>query len=157
METCDTADLEVCGTALPPALDRAGSPVQVSSCISPKRGPCSRRRLQSSFDSAKQVGRGVGFGLAVGFCRQFKGSGGAQFFLREGRAGADFFKQASLRRFEVHEAAEHVEDVDQFGGVFGQPMTGLEVAQGRGRAAWISFSGRVLQIGRADGARTGKK
>ncbi len=45
------------------------------------------------------------------------------------RAGTDPFEQVGLGRFEFNEAAEHLNDVDQFRRVLGEPVVGLDVAE----------------------------
>ena len=46
-------------------------------------------------------------------------------------AGADAGEEVGLAGFEGDEAAEDVEDVQEFGGVVGEPAVGLDFLQGR--------------------------
>lgn len=52
-----------------------------------------------------------------------------QFINRNRWPGTDLFQQISLRRFKLNEPAQHVEQVDEFGGLFREPMVGLHLAQ----------------------------
>ena len=59
----------------------------------------------------------------------------AQLFAGDRRSGADFFEQRGLLRFEFDKAAEDVEQIKKFAGVFREPTVGLDRAERRRRAA----------------------
>lgn len=54
---------------------------------------------------------------------------------RDEVAGADAAEQVVCLRFEFDQEAQRVEHIEQLGGVFGQPVVGLDIAQLRRRAA----------------------
>lgn len=53
----------------------------------------------------------------------------------EEKTVADAGQQIGLSRFEGDQPAEHVQEVDQVGGVFREPALGLDLVERRGRAA----------------------
>ena len=63
-----------------------------------------------------------------------KRPGGAQGVGADEGGGANAGEEVGLAGFEGDEAAEDVEDVQEFGGVLGEPAVGLDFLQGRRRA-----------------------
>jgi hypothetical protein len=66
--------------------------------------------------------------------RQSEGAGGPKFLGASQRAFTDPVQQIGLRGFQRDEPAEHVQQVNQIGRVFGQPMARLDRVKRRRRA-----------------------
>ena len=82
-------------------------------------------------DSVKQSRSGRPRYSTFRLGRKFKGSGGAQLFRRDCGTGADVLQQGGLIWFKIHQAAQHVQDVDELRGVFREPGIGLNGSQRR--------------------------
>ena len=70
---------------------------------------------------------------ALALARNVKRAGGAQGVGADEGGVADAGEEVGLAGFEGDEAAEDVEDVQEFGGVVGKPAVGLDFLKGRGR------------------------
>ena len=68
--------------------------------------------------------------------------GGAQGVEAEGGSGENALQQIGLGVFQRDETAQHMQNIDQFGCVFGQPAVGLDLTQRRGRAPVPDDGGR---------------
>ena len=96
----------------------------------------------------KVIGRPLPRRAAPWLSRDFQRTGGAQVLRGDHRPAANLLQQRCLLRFEFDEPAEDVEHVEQLGGVFGEPVVGLEEAEWRGRAAVADD--REAQAGRRE-------
>ena len=69
-------------------------------------------------------------GAASAVSLHVKRAGHAQGVGADEGTGADAGEEVGLAGFEGDEAAEDVEDVQEFGGVLGEPAVGLDFLQG---------------------------
>jgi hypothetical protein len=67
--------------------------------------------------------------LDVRLCGNFERPGGAEFLDGDTRPAANFLQKIRLSGFELDQPRKHVENVDQFRGVFGEPMIGLDFTE----------------------------
>ena len=93
------------------------------------------RFIAKSRPSQQRILPRVG-GAASGFARDVECASGAQSVGADERALADADEEVGLAGFEGDEAAEDVEDVQEFRGVFGKPAVRLDFLQGRRRPAF---------------------
>ena len=77
-------------------------------------------------NALKQTSRAFVFFLRQARGVEFEGLCFVEFRDRKQRTCADALQQVCLLWFQFHEQSQHVQEVDEVGGVLGQPVVGLD-------------------------------